>query len=718
MTRLRGREDLGASLTIVMVVVIGFGLVTGALLTYTASALSSARATAAGNQAASDVGTALQAAINDVRNGGYVNNPSSAVACFPSGATKTYAPSGQAVVVSCDPDPASGAAGGQVPVNTSNKPALALLTLGTGGEPGLRKSGNSVLTIKGSVYSNSTIATSGGTDCPANPQPPATGANCNEIYVLGASVTAEGACTGRIVASGSPGVQCATGAHSAIGDDPGTASPATYAQPTTGMTPVALPSCSGNPVTFEPGYYDDAVALSALFGSTGPCAGKTRWFRPGTYYFDFRNEEMPSAGSPVVQRNTNPGNLWIVDDPNGFVVGGTKSGWTTAAAAVPGACVSPLESTTAPGVTFVFGGNSRFEMQRGQLELCGTWAPDRPPIVLHGAKSTRGAAPQSVTLRPSGLDSTGTPRYTTTSAALTGIRTEGDGDAGPAVTAGRNSTATLSVTGSSGLSSAIPARAHLQSAVLTVRHGERNAPASTRLTAQIGVNATGASVVDAPLQVSANSTSLAWRTETIDVTDELADQLYAYGAPAANPFVVRLRLQTDNALPGSSTTTSQIDHVKLELTYRDIALREQSGCVTTVGSGGCAQWATNSSPGKEMYLQGTVYVPRAQVDLTLNNISGQVFRSGIVARSALLNITASSTFVGPVIELPDNTSGPRPLEVFLTAWTCPGGGCAGPPSTAGGWVVRGRSKVTYTDASFTPTPGQRAVSVDTWSITR
>jgi hypothetical protein len=89
-----------------------------------------------------------------------------------------------------------------------------------------------------------------------------------------------------------------------------------------------------------------------------------------------------------------------------------------------------------------------------------------------------------------------------------------------------------------------------------------------------------------------------------------------------------------------------------------------------------------------------------------------------VARSAELNVSPSNGYEGPLIELPDNTLAPAPLKVYLTAWTCPGGSCASPPSTANGWTVAGRSLVKYTDANFVPVSGQRGVSVLSWSVAR
>ena len=80
-------------------------------------------------------------------------------------------------------------------------------------------------------------------------------------------------------------------------------------------------------------------------GGAGSCGGKTFWFKPGVYYFDFHNSEMPTSGSPVIP---NGPDVWTFNDTSGVLVAGTKQGWTTSTsnANMPGSCVSPLTSMT------------------------------------------------------------------------------------------------------------------------------------------------------------------------------------------------------------------------------------------------------------------------------------------------------------------------------------------------------------------------------------
>ncbi|HEY6797708.1 MAG TPA: hypothetical protein VI248_23785 [Kineosporiaceae bacterium] len=694
-----------------VVVLFAISIVVTSLLTYASTSLVSFQATTRADQQQQDVAGALNAAITDVRNSDYFNNAAAGQNCLGAAGTKTYpasGPHGATVVVTCAPDPGSGAAGGLVPVSELNKPSQALLLLGN--SEGLTKAGNSVLRIHGSVYSNSTIAATGGNDCSATPQPP-TG-NCNEVYVDGATLTAEGTCGGPIYTLDPANTHCGTGTHLAAGDDPGLTYPAAYAQPT-GLVRRTLPTCAaGTPlVTFQPGLYDDAVGLTNMMNGAGSnsCRKHTFWFSPGVYFFDFHNSEMPASGSPVIPQGSD---LWTASDPDAFLIGGTRNGWTTQPASVPGACVSPLTSTGSAGVEFVFGGDSRLEVDQGKVELCGTWSSNKPPIVVYGAKSPDGAT-SSATLTPNTLSTNASaPKYGGLSPE-TDLATPHDGDKGPKVTGVNGKrTVTLGIGGFAGLASPIGQRAVLTKALLTVRHAEKNADAGTSMTVTLTPNVPGASPVSLPLPVSTGSTLTYRQDPPLDFTSLLAPSTYAFGlGTAISPLSAQVTLNTANS---SNAVESDLDYMSLTLEWKPISFREQASTVTSPGS--AAVIATNSQGDKQLYLQGTAYLPRNSVNLTLNNVSGQVFRSGLVARAATLNITASNTYTGPVIELPDNALAPKPLEVYLTAWICPPDAtCTGTPPAAP-WRAAGRTRVKFTDSAFTPVPGSRQVTVRSWVI--
>lgn len=720
------RDDEGTALILAMIFVTTVSLVVGALLSYSSTGLRSARTTQTAAQTTANVVGALQTAINDVRGSSYFNNPASPTTCLPGGSSRAYPAASDPVnpaadiTVTCAPDATSGAAGGLVHVNDSNKPSLAVLTLGGVGEVGLDKTGNRPLKIKGSVYATTTINANGGTACPATWPPPSNSTNCNGVFTQGpdaspdnVSLTADGGCNGTIVTRLASNRHCPATHSSQIGDDPAITYPSAYAQPTAGMTPQPLPTCAGNPVTFTPGYYDDAVGLSNLMGGSGTCGGKTFWFSPGIYYFDFHNSAMPTSGSPVIP---NGSDVWTFNDAAGVLVGGTKLGWTTSTtkANMPGSCVSPLTSEASAGVQFVFGGDSQFSLGKGSMEVCGTWYVDRPSLVFYGAKSTTGSALQGpVSVAPTALTSPGSPAFSPLIASQLASAT--DGGLGPRVSAmAKNKSADLNVAGWGGLGGAIGTRASLEQAIVTVRHGELGANSGTTLVLKLTPNRAGAPTITKPLTVTTGTSSLAYRTETLNVTDDLRSELYAYGITNPSvPVTATVGIATDSA--NGQSVSEQVDYLNLSLSWRAVAFRAEQGCITQVP--GCAL-LTTSNLTDELYLQGTSYAPKARLDIRLVGVTGQVFRAGLVARSAALNVSPSNGYEGPLIELPDNAYAPTPLKVYLTAWSCPGGGCSTPPSTANGWTVRGRTVVQYTDAGFVPVGGQRGVTVQSWFVAR
>ena len=161
-----------------------------------------------------------------------------------------------------------------------------------------------------------------------------------------------------------------------------------------------MPACTtpNSVVTFLPGYYDDAAALTAMMKGDSACRHSTWWFKPGTYYFDFHNTTNPLLESAE--------NVWTVDD--GTLVAGTPVDASGAAvpapavpAAIPGACATPTNGASA-GVQFIFGGSSRLEVGSGKAELCGSYSTTKPPIAVYGMTSGSETS-TSEALRPTGV---------------------------------------------------------------------------------------------------------------------------------------------------------------------------------------------------------------------------------------------------------------------------------------------------------------------------
>lgn len=593
----------------------------------------------------------------------------------------------------------------------------------TGSEPGWQSTGDVPLRVHGPVYSNSTLVTAGGSgiSCADTWPLPLGTSGCNGMYVDD-QVTVEGACTGRIVTPSAATEDCSTGFHTAAGDDPAIAQPAAYAQPTAGMTLQTLPTCSASSsiVAFTPGLYDNATGLSALTGGAAACRNKTFWFQPGVYYFDFHNSEMPKSGSPIIPYGPD---VWTFNDATSVIVGGTKQGWTTSgvtAAALPGACVSPLTSKTAAGVQFVFGDDSRFYQQAGSVELCGSYSATNPPIAFSGSTGLGGGAAQSATLRPSVISATSVPaaapRFTPVS-SVGPIVSETDANAGPAVTnLPANSSATLRISSFSGLATALPDRTVLDAATVTVRHGERGLAAGSTLKVILTSSRAGAVPIVRDLPLTYGGAALTWSTQTVDLLAELGPEIYAFGGD--DPYTLDVVLTTSTT---AQTATQQLDFVRMNVTWRPTAVRVQSGCVTAFA--GCSVLLTSANGGlmNELYVQGTVYLPKAKITVAVRAADGPMFADGLVARSFLLQsdaYTAGVVYDGMLIQVPDYRQGATPLTVYLTAWTCSTGPCTQPPSVAGGWKAVGRTTVEYVDLATGVVAGQRDVSVKSWQLAR
>lgn len=141
-----------------------------------------------------------------------------------------------------------------------------------------------------------------------------------------------------------------------------------------------------------------------------------------------------------------------------------------------------------------------------------------------------------------------------------------------------------------------------------------------------------------------------------------------------------------------------------------------SDCVTqAVGSGGCAVLDTTQAPSNKLYIQGTTYVPQDWVNIDLNNRTGQVFRYGIIARRLDISATGSADLSGPVIEVPDTVFvGPSLTVVNLDVYVC--AGAVACDTSSGRPQLRVR--VGIGDPNGSATPGQRQVSVYSWSVQR
>jgi hypothetical protein len=675
--------DRGAALLLVLLVITAMAVGVAGLLSFVDTSLKSTmhlRDQAAATYNADGV---MQAAINNIRNSDYRGAPAQTCPTVNGDAEGAgfYGPDSAAV--SCTGDPATVRI--HCPSLTNcNRPGNAILTLGeVAGEDAVRveQNTNSTFRVHGGIFSNSNINVVNGT------------------LETNTRAYARGACSGTIMSTPTKVCNYGTTANP-LGDDPGytpdiTTVPELRTVPTT---------CPGTAVVeFLPGYYDDADALSNLMKGNGACKDKIWWFKPGPYYFDFHN-----SGADRNKRLPNVDNVWKV--LSGTLIAGTPVDASGAPLAsppatvtLPGACDNPIRNPAAKGVQFIFGGDSRLEVKAANVELCGTYRVDRPPVAIYGL--TTGAATTKAltganTLRPSSVT---TPNQFSNA---TDVRLANqDASAASWKSGKKNDSTTLTVSGFAP-PSAIPKGSVLIAASLRVTHRHDKPGSVETITAEVtpsGGTPVAGSISRAP--------GASYGTDTVsldDGTGSFARAVYdGTFTGASAKLTVKLSEKDD---------TEDIDAIQLDLTYVPPALRKAAGCVTDPGAytGGssstCALINTVNTSGNQFYVQGTTYAPKGVVDLTLNNVAEQVFRFGVVVRALWVKVTGSFSYSGPVIEVPDDAPG-FAFGVFLTAYVCP---AAPTCDTTGAKALSAR--VAFVDADpGNPEPGERQVIVLSWS---
>jgi hypothetical protein len=702
--RLDLADDTGATLVLALIVITVVAVAVGALLSFGDS---SVRTTVAlRSQAATIYGAdgAAQAAITALRRSPFNNNTSSPTypKCFGAGANDdtlllnnfypgTTGGAASSAAVECTADPSTGAAGGLVPITTANKPGNAILTLGTNaGEDGLNIKALSPtipFLVHGSVVSNSNIRVANGS------------------LESNVGVYAHTGCSGTIVSTPPP--DCAAGTVA----DPGYSSEAGGVVPPYRTVPAGVAAnCPGGVMTFQPGYYDDAQALNSLTDGNGPCKGSVWWFRPGTYYFDFHNSSNPLLGGSDV---------WTID--NGYLVAGTPTNAAGAVLAnpanpptIPGACQNPIKTTSAVGVQFIFGGDSQLRMTGGHAEICASYHPDRPPIAVYGLKSGAETLVPTATLKPTSVTSADAVYAgTVTAAGLANVDSLG---ASWVKTSSSNQTGAFTL-GGYAPAATIPAGSVLKSATLRVVY---------RNTA--GVNGDARTVVLTP---AAGGTAISTilpatngagtKTALVDLYEagigDLAEAVHSFGFTGAS-------LAYSAKLGHAGTET--VDAIQLDLSYTPPAFRSQDvaipggNCLTSTFTGGsagqCAVLSSATAYAGEFYIQGTTYVPKAVIDLALNNVTSQVMRFGVVARSLWVKETGSISYTGPVIEIPDDSPGygPGGTVVYLKVYLCPE---ASSCTTATGKLAL-RARVMIYDPTTVPNPPARQITIQSWAVQR
>lgn len=342
--RRRPAEEEGSALIIALIFVTVFSLIVAALLSFTDVGLRASKSYRQQARVAHAADGAIAAATKRYSTTGPCDNYSSPMVQGPAGDAPI---NGISTIVRCEGPPPAG--------SKAIQPVNSLLSLGTGADDGITSTDE--LRLLGDVFSNTTVSTTG-------------------TMVVQGEVSARGTCTGPIQTAPPGPLRCAGRTPPAPPDEARGRDPryvaATTAVPMRREVPACRPG-DGWLVALQPGYYDDARALSALTGAN--CNDRVVWFRPGTYYFDFTFR----GGDPT----------WFVTNPSVVVVAGEPRGWDPEAAerpalAVPGSCKTDADREPSEGVQLIAGGGTRLQVDAGRMELCATPTATGQQIALFG----------------------------------------------------------------------------------------------------------------------------------------------------------------------------------------------------------------------------------------------------------------------------------------------------------------------------------------------
>lgn len=751
-------EDRGAALILVLFVVTVIGLAGTALLTFSDTSIRTTVALRdqAGN--AHNADGAAQVAIDSLSTGygftgGKLFTNGTGEKCFGVGSSSgtrnladfypgTSGRSGTApssASVTCLADPDTGSHATVVPISSKNRPGQAIMTLGPStSEDGINiaaPSTTKAVAVKGAVKSNSNIRVATGT------------------LQSTAAVTAFGECTGSIVST--PTANCETGTSLV---DPFLAAPTSYASDATTVPayqpvpPDVLASCPQGVVTFLPGYYDNAKALTSLMTGSGPCGGSTWWFKPGTYYFDFHNNLLDrdayrgaatSYGRTANQWSITRGNLvaGTPTDANGNVIPSPGASPT-----FPGSCQNPIKSITAAGVQFNFGGDSQLAIGgSADAEICGTYHDDRPSIALYGVRS--GAAETTIldgtgSTATAGLKMSTVPTQTTKFQNPEGIEEQDNLQSRWAKSSSNADTSTVTVSGYAP-PSAIPAGSIVKEATVRVRHRNTAKYDDRSGKDKLTVTFTPKGVTGSP-----PATAVTLTPDLPDSNTMTTDDLVVHQPGDTSAFANYVH---DNGFTGADMAytarlthkgNEELDTIQIDISYVTPAFRSQnvdtfyfnSNCMrqvyTRTSNFACAVLSTSVEAlapfTGAFYVQGTIYAPLAAVDLTLNNATQQILPSGLISRSLWFKENASFSYPDPVIEMPDDSaSGNGDPIVFLTVFICPAkttSTCSAdtvdPADPERGPIRALQVKARIEDSSSPPSSSTRRMTILSWSNLR
>lgn len=689
----RSRSDEGATLVLALIIVLAVGLTIGTLLSLTQTGEIT---TVTYRGQASDVysgGAGMDGAINALSNaplatGTTASGPDCGGFSFDMPASAAGV-NGKLVHVTCSPTSDSGTGGGPGGGGTTsaNTPDYAVLTLPdtAAGEEGIHLASNTStsLKVRGAVFTNGLISVNNNStlfDC----------ARANTACdTADGSVKAERDCDFNRISAGTVACQNTSPAISdPNASDPG-ATDTHYDLPSAadGFDPSqpsqSIPSCPASKVViFQPGNYSDAAGLSSLM--SGGCAGAAFYFSPGYYYFDFTN-----AGS----------HQWTIVDPNADVIGGkvedtsaTPTIWDPTAANARSTLPSPRQCAgndtnllANSGVQFIFGGDSQLYVNADEsMDLCPIVDSSRQEISIYGVKSGSTPSSSNFTTATTATTNSGSPAFANVNNAKSINSQFADAEL-----QSNNATAQLTI---SGWADDLPANAVVTSASIDVaQYTSRN---SVSLTGSVSSNAGSQALT------LTKSTSASNADNGLNIPVNLVNTAAKRGSLSFSFSV------TQN---GNQNVAAHFDGVTIHISYTSAGLHGESGCITATPypATGCSLLSTSGNAAN-ITIHGTIYAPKAAVDVQLPNQVAQFFGRGLVVRTLKINPTASNPLAEPTFDLPQASPGgpptpPSPRKVVLTAYV--------------DGVVRLRAFVKLSNAAGDAN-GNASVTVKHWSYVR
>lgn len=673
----RLQDEEGASLVLVIIFVMVFGLISAAILDFASTGFRTTSAIVELRDQQHAVQGAVDGAIASVRGSGTaLADGTPDERCFELPESEDGDVEG--VVVECEPVPPEG-------IVVDDAPPFAILALGP---EGITQRGDAPLTVAGGIFSHGDIHAGAGAS--------------DEIVVFG-DAFARGACApeDRLTATGSK--QCDIGpvhpdeAIEAMSQDPNLPPPVpnVKAQEQEGAPEDAVvfpidptPACVlGNTVVkFVPGIYTEHLQelVEEKLEAKGECVGAEDWWLSpggpadaetgcptglGVYYFDFQDDEEVEDDA-----------TWVIGDDD-RVVGGSLStcdgGAPTAAVEWPTAdepdnrpCVED-----GPGVQLIFGGTSRMHVagdQAGMVAVCagpdGTALTDQR-IALYGL-NTGSRTPSALEVREARSVAPAPPtKFENPDRA----RSVGGGAARATFVGGVS-----------------------ESASLTLTEFANIPPGSSIETARIQAVYTPSTPDGASVEVV-----LSWRDESgaetscsepdkgCDIMPQIAPENAPYDYRRFNDIASATLTATVKGLspglkcapPAEDCTdvapeeaSIDVDAVILQVKYTPPGFSAHE-CPTSTP---CALLSSSDDP--VTIFDGTVYAPSARLDVAVGTAATTEFSRGVVVRTIDIDASSSPRHEDAPFSLPGRT---QERTVLFTA-------------TVGG-EPRLRALVAYTD---------------------